>query len=128
MTCLLVPQGAVCEKSQDGVISNEPTLTKQGAIAPPEYPVEAKEEVVDFQRNLAALVFDAMDRDGNGRLSHREIKDYLHLPENQDKRALLAGPGKKWSDVWAAIDTDGDTELDKEVTTADASVAGHLLS
>ena len=61
----------------------------------------------------AASVFKLADKNGNGQLSKRELKDYLHT--DLDAREVLCGGEFKWQEIYKGLDTDGDKQFSLEV-------------
>ena len=59
-----------------------------------------------------------MDKNGDQKLSNREIKDYLHA--NPDEKAFLCGADfaamgtGHWQDFFKSLDADGDSIKTKE--------------
>lgn len=82
--------------------------------------VLANHRPVEDAHAWARRVFQAADTNGDGKLSHREIKKYLQS-NPADKQTLL-GPSFHWDGFFKAIDENGDGYFDADEFTG-ASVA-----
>lgn len=80
----------------------------------------ANHRPVEDAHAWARRVFQAADTNGDGKLSHREIKKYLQS-NPADKQTLL-GPSFHWDGFFKAIDENGDGYFDADEFTG-ASVA-----
>eukprot|EP00927_Polykrikos_kofoidii_P030738 TRINITY_DN26467_c0_g1_i1.p1 TRINITY_DN26467_c0_g1~~TRINITY_DN26467_c0_g1_i1.p1 ORF type:complete len:1248 (+),score=283.84 TRINITY_DN26467_c0_g1_i1:65-3745(+) len=56
-------------------------------------------------------LFDEIDKNGNGVLSHRELKAYV---SDKDPGARLKLGIGRWKDFMAAVDTDGDMQISRD--------------
>ena len=66
-------------------------------------------DVKKYQASSAKKLFRQMDKNSDGQLSHKEIKNYLRA--NDAAKRLLVRPGDKWSDLWKKIERDPTNHL-----------------
>merc|ERR1711934_55445 len=62
------------------------------------------DDAKQWQLAAAKTVFRAMDKNGNGQLTHKEIKNYLN--KDEEAKTLLVTPGQPWSELWDKMDSD----------------------
>jgi len=75
---------------------------------------ERKKKSEKENTDVAKLMFKAMDKNGDDNLTHGEIKRYLNDPANKEAKALLAGAGGHWKNLFADLDADKNNAIDQD--------------